>query len=220
LLPPGLVFADTPSRIIAFLLDSVLLGVAYSIAVGLFGFDYTSISLGHWPNRDLYYVYTIVAFALNAAYFVWFWTGGRRATPGQRMFQIQVANAFDGQPLTTSQAIKRWVVLGQWLSFAAALPFLALAIASFAAAFLWEFVLLLSMVMSQTKQGLQDRVAGSALVRPAGASNRWAVRALWVLIAIAVFYLFVAIWFIRNIPPEAWESNPYWQEYLHWMWPS
>jgi uncharacterized RDD family membrane protein YckC len=220
LLPPGLGFADTPSRIIAFLLDSVLLGVAYSIAVGLFGFDSTSISLGQWPNRDLYYVYTIVAIALNAAYFVWFWTGGRRATPGQRMFQIQVANAFDGQPLTTSQAIKRWVVLGQWLSFAAALPFLALAIASFAAGFLWEFVLLLSMVMSQTKQGLQDRVAGSALVRPAGASNRWAVRALWVLIAIGVFYLFVAIWFIRNTPSEVWESNPYWQEYLRWMWPS
>ena len=40
--------------------------------------------------------YVVVGFA----YFVFFWTGGRRATPGQQLFKLQVGNAFDGMALT------------------------------------------------------------------------------------------------------------------------
>ena len=47
--------------------------------------------------------YVVVGFA----YFVFFWSGGRRATPGQQLFKLQVGNAFDGMALTSTQAVKR-----------------------------------------------------------------------------------------------------------------
>ena len=42
------------------------------------------------------------------------------------------------------------------------------------------------MIVSPTKQGIHDRFAKSALVRPAGQSNRWAVGCVWLLIIVTV----------------------------------
>ena len=169
--PPGLVFADTPSRVAAYVLDSFLLSALVSIPPALLGFYDYSYTGGAYPepiSRASFVGLTIFSFAMSAAYFLWFWTGGRRATPGQRVFGIQLGNAFDGRPLTMTQAIERWLAMGWWATLLILLPFLALAIASYAVFAVWWVVLVISIIISLTKQGIHDRFSRSALVRPAG----------------------------------------------------
>ena len=48
--------------------------------------------------------------AISLAYFVYTWTT-MRASPGQKVFNLETVNAADGATLTQNQAIKRWVYL-------------------------------------------------------------------------------------------------------------
>src|SRR5512146_1324935 len=112
---PGLVFSDIPSRLVAYLIDVAIVGIAGAavvIALGLGEVVETSTSRFVWVSGWT----ANIAFALlGALYFVFFWTGGRRATIGQRAFDIQVGNAFDGRPLTVDQAVRRWLGYGSFL---------------------------------------------------------------------------------------------------------
>ena len=222
LLPPGLVFSDTPSRIWAYFLDGFVLGPIYTVVFAVVGFDYATIRPGVFPDRNLWVLGTLIAQALNGIYFVWFWSGGRRATPGQRVMGIQIANAFDGQPLTTGQAVKRYLAMGQWVGILALLPYLATAVLSVVLAAVWYVVLLIATIASPTKQGLHDRIAGSAVVRSAAAGNRWAVGCLWLVILFAAFYVLFLAWTLTNAPASAASYRymvDYLQEYFRWLWP-
>lgn len=187
LLPAGLVFSDSYSRFAAYVLDSILLGVIVTIPPTLLGMYDTANTYPPEPmSRATFVGTTIFTVAIQAAYFLWFWTGGRRATPGQRVFRLQVGNAFDGQPLTMAQAALRWFAMGWWLSLVMTLPFLGLAAAAFVASSIWFVILGLSIIVSRTKQGLHDRIAGSAVVRPAGPTSRWAIGCVWLYVVLSV----------------------------------
>lgn len=187
LLPPGLVFADTYSRFAAYFLDSVLISVLISIPPAVLGlYDYANTYPPEPMPRATFIGTTIFGLAIQTAYFLWFWTGGRRATPGQRVFNLQVGNAFDGKPLTMTQAVARWFSMGWWVVLLVLLPFFALAVAAYAASIVWFLILGISMILSPTKQGIHDRVARSALVRPAGPTNRWAIGCVWLYVALLV----------------------------------
>ena len=109
--------------------------------------------------------YAVVGFA----YFVFFWTGGRRATPGQQLFKLQVGNAFDGKALTSTQAVKRWFALGTFLSLFSILP--AIYPLASLVELVWVIALFVTTVRSPTKQGFHDKFANSAVVRPSGQSS-------------------------------------------------
>jgi uncharacterized RDD family membrane protein YckC len=217
LLPAGLVFSDTPSRAMAYVLDSLVLGAIGSVPLsilGLYQFSYPD-----FPDRNSFAFAGLLSALLNVAYFVWFWSGGRRATPGQRVFDIQVGNAFDGQPLSVRQAVIRWIALGFWPWFLLLLPFKALAIWGITASLLWSLVLAVTTVVSPTKQGIHDQIAGSALVRPARAGNRWAAGCLGVFIILALFEGVFLAWSFTN-PTAANLPTDFWDSYLRWLWPS
>jgi uncharacterized RDD family membrane protein YckC len=186
---PGLVFSDIPSRLVAYVVDVAIVGIAGAvvmIALGLGEVVQTSTSRYVWVSGWT----ADIAFALlGALYFVFFWTGGRRATIGQRAFDIQVGNAFDGRPLTVDQALRRWLGYGSVLGVLAVVP--SLRGVSSLAQVVWILVLLASTARSPVKQGLHDRFARSALVRPASrASGGPAMTCL--VIAIVIGVLFVA----------------------------
>lgn len=213
-LPPGLVFADTYTRFAAYFLDGVVLSVVASIPPAVLGlYDYATTYPPEPMPRATYVGVAVFTLAVQTAYFLWFWTGGRRATPGQRVFNIQVGNAFDGQPLTMSQAITRWLAMGWWLSLVVLLPFLALAIATYAVQIVWVVVLGISVIFSPTKQGIHDRLARSALVRPAGPTSRWAIGCVWLLVilvvieAIALVLLFSVVDTLQDYYPPG--TNPF-----------
>jgi uncharacterized RDD family membrane protein YckC len=124
-------------------------------------------------------------------YFVTAWSGGRRATIGQRLLKIEVGHAFDGASLTLEQAFRQWLAFGYWLSL-----FALITVASVASVFalgLWILVLLTTTVRSPTKQGLHDRFARSVVVRPADAPSG----AILALMVIATWAAVLWFWFGR-----------------------
>lgn len=184
---PGLVFADLSSRFVAFILDVAIVGIAGAALVIALGFGErveTETSTYMWVSGWT----ANIAFALlGALYFVFFWTGGRRATIGQRAFDIQVGNAFDGRPLTLDQAMRRWLGYGSFLGLLAVMPSLR-GFDSLAQA-VWMLVLLASTARSPMKQGLHDRFAHSALVRPANRGGGPAMTCLIVVILLGVLFV-------------------------------
>lgn len=196
---PGLVFARTLPRFVAFLLDLLIIGLVAGIVASVIGLGTNApITL---PDGSLDYSsmftsveLTILTVVLGGFYFVLSWSGGRRATIGQRLFKIQVGNAFDGAPLTFEQAIRRWLGLGEFLGLFVFAPGLA----AFAGTLqiVWSLVLLVTTATSPTKQGLHDRFANTALVRPTNAGNGAATACLVIaiiLIVLAVLSVFALI---------------------------
>ena len=100
---PGLAYADTTSRAVAYFVDLVILAIV-GVALGSLlpqtttrATDLNDLMSSSNPAG------TVLAFLIDLAYFVIAWTGGRRATIGQRLFSIQVGNAFDGRSLSRSR---------------------------------------------------------------------------------------------------------------------
>ena len=200
---PGLSFADTTSRVVAFIIDSFLVGITGSIIAAVLGLGRTSTFQSGTTTGATVSVqgaaFAIPFVVLGFLYFVYFWSGGRRATLGQRIFNLQVGNAFDGQPLTLTQAVKRWLGLGLFLSLFAVTP----AIYGWAslAQFVWVIALFVTTWRSPTKQGLHDRFANTAIVRPSNqSSSGWATACLIVVVVVLLLFVFsiVALIFLGS----------------------
>jgi RDD family protein len=192
----------------AYLLDGLVVGAISTIPLSLAGFDPQRLGSGSFPDRNVFVASELVALVVYAAYFTWFWSGGRRATPGQRVFSIQVGNAFDGRPLSTSQAFKRWLATGQWLGLFTLQPFLFLALVSMVGSVAWNLVLVASTITSPTKQGLH---------------NRWALGCLWALIALVGLEVLLLIALFNGAPSSYNQSDvmrEYLRDYFRWLWPS
>jgi uncharacterized RDD family membrane protein YckC len=186
---PGLRYSDTASRVVAYLIDGFLLGVVASIVGAALGYGRTTVTANGAvtvvsSDASLYVPFGL----LSLAYFVIFWTGGRRATLGQRIFAIQVGNAANGAGLTVVQAITRWAALGFPLYLVSIIPGAGGLIGFLL--FIWWIVLLATTIMSPTGQGLHDRLAATALVRPLSSTSSNATRACLV-IALVITLLFV-----------------------------
>jgi uncharacterized RDD family membrane protein YckC len=193
---PGLAFADTLSRFIAYIVDLIVLGIVGWIIAAVLGLGTAYSSSGGGRYDYGYYVngaaFTVPVVILSLVYFVFFWSGGRRATIGQRIFGIQVGNAFDGHALSLEQAVRRWAGLGLFLSlFDLVLPpnqtWFGLVQLG------WILVLLVSTVMSPTKQGLHDKFANTALVRPSGAGSRGLAAACAIIVGLVLVLILVAL---------------------------
>jgi hypothetical protein len=177
---PGLALSDTFPRVVAWIVDGFLLAIIYIVAgeilvaVGVSpAVPPTPIDASGAIDYSAYFVYdpigAVVTVVVSAAYFIGSWSGGRRATLGQRLLRIQVGNAFDGRSLSLEQAIRRWFGLGEPISILGVLPGLAGLVGILWLG--WALVLLITTATSPTKQGLHDRLAVSAVVRPINAGN-------------------------------------------------
>jgi hypothetical protein len=169
---PGLSFADTVSRIVAYAIDILILGIIGFVIAAVLGLGETTVRTSGSTSVTSFFVSTtnpwvsLIYVLLGAVYFTLSWSGGRRATVGQRLFQLQVGNAFDGRLLSTEQAVRRWVALGSFLGLLAFIRPLS-GLGSLAQ-LVWVVILLISTAQSPTKQGLHDRFANSAVVKPSG----------------------------------------------------
>lgn len=185
---PGLQYARTLDRVMAWLLDSFLLAIPSLIlsVIILGGAGAGSIARLDGPAL----VANVITIGINILYFVGFWTGHARATLGMRLMKLQLGDAETGANATVQQGIIRWFVLGGVISIAASIPGLT-GLVSFAA-LVWELVLLATTATSPTKQGLHDRIARTAMVQPANAQTP-AQACLIILIAL------FAIWVVGVI---------------------
>jgi uncharacterized RDD family membrane protein YckC len=181
----GLVFAGVGARLVAWFIDGIVIAIPTFLIVGaliaLLNLD------PRFDGAVIGLLYAFLLVGIESVYFVFFWTGARRATPGMRVFGMQIGTAFDGKTLTLQQAVIRILALGYWLGIVAYVPGLS-GLATLL--FLWYIVLLISTAISPTKQGIHDRLARSAIVQPADRPSNSAATAC---LAIVVVLFVIAI---------------------------
>ncbi len=176
--PAGLTLADVPNRIIALVLDIILLAVVGLLLAlvlgGLFGgmatggsaaggsFD----SAGGDLNVAAFLVVAIAQLAISFGYFAYAWVM-LRGTAGMKMLGLRIGDQDDGHSISWDQALIRWLLLGvpaTLLTFAVYVPsWLGFMVGL--VGFLWLMALLPTMAQSPGKQGLHDRRARTIVVR-------------------------------------------------------
>jgi uncharacterized RDD family membrane protein YckC len=169
--PAGLVYADLPNRIIAYIIDMIALGIVSivinsvilsNVGLNVVTFDLTN---GFQYNYVAALVQAAVSAALSAGYFIYTWTA-MRGTIGMKVLGMQIGNAKDGSTLSMDQAIRRWFAVGGWITIAQALnPIPLLGIVIGLAALGYVIYLLFTTASSPTKQGFHDIFVGSMVVK-------------------------------------------------------
>lgn len=170
----GLVYADVPNRVIAFIIDAILLGIIGIVVAGILGG--MGLSSGTL-NPDLTFtinpvgvlVQGIINLVISAAYFIYTWTS-MRATIGMRLLGMQIGNAGDGGTLTTNQAVRRFLAIWGPNVFAQVLqPVPVIGWVFGLLALVWIIYLIYTTSKSPTKQGWHDVFANTQVVKAAKA---------------------------------------------------
>jgi uncharacterized RDD family membrane protein YckC len=164
---PGIAYADLVTRVIAFVIDAILLGFASAIVWSLL-ITTLFISGGLGGVFTGLIVGSVLQLGISAVYFVWSWTTWR-ASPGQRVLSLQTVNAADGATLTQGQAISRWLYLYGLVALASVAswggglgplqPLLGLAGLAYA------LYLLYSASQDPKRQGFHDKQAATVVVK-------------------------------------------------------
>jgi len=166
--PAGMVYSDVPTRIFAYIIDAIILGIAFAILYGIFGALFISSLIGGFQFMlFVWFVVLVLIYAAGSAiYFIYTWTK-MRGSPGQRVLGLETLNASDGAVLTQPQAIRRWLFMfGPFvLAQAASLMLGGLGLIVSLALFAYAIYLLYSTANSPTRQGFHDVQAGTVVVK-------------------------------------------------------
>jgi len=163
----GLVYGDVPNRIIAYIIDAIVIGViniVIAIPLGIIGITALSGLATNWIGSI---ILAAVSLAISGVYFVYLWTK-RRATLGMQVLSLQIGTSPDGTTITRDQAIRRWLALGAIFTIAQVLnplPLVGILIAF--ASLGWVIFLLVTTAQSPTKQGWHDVFANTMVVKAA-----------------------------------------------------
>lgn len=165
--PAGLIHADAPTRVVAYLMDVVLL-----TALGLLVQAATGSLLGDLASErgDVealpFVVFAILALILSAGWFIYPWAT-HRGTVGMRLLGLRIGHERDGRSIETGQGLVRWLLLG--------IPTLLVTLPVFVASpvtwipsvvgMAWLMALLVSLAVSPGKQGYHDRHARTIVTR-------------------------------------------------------
>jgi uncharacterized RDD family membrane protein YckC len=162
----GFIYADVPNRLIAFIIDAILLVLIYivvAIPLSIIGFSAGFSATSFDIVSQL--IFGAIYLAISLGYFIWTWTS-RRATVGMSLLGMQVGNAFDGRTLTTDQAVRRALALwgpGILSSIFGNSPGIGALLGL--VGFVWTIYLLYSTATSPTKQGFHDKFANTVVVK-------------------------------------------------------
>ena len=183
----GLEYAGAIPRAAAYILDALAVTLATFVL---------SILLGAFRLPLL--AALLLGMAIDLGYFVWGWTNPGRGTPAMGVFKLQIGRLADGLPLTAGTAVLRWAVVRGWIAMVSL--FAVQANLAGGLSLVWLLILLLTMVADTRRLGLHDRIAGSAIVRPAGSSDTgaWVVIALFGLIPLLAIVAIVALIFLGS----------------------
>jgi len=164
---PGVAYADTVQRVIAYIIDVVIFWVVALLVIPILIF---SIFATGTILSSL--VIGIIALVASAAYFIYTWTK-LRATIGQKVLGLEVVNASDGSTLTTDQAVRRWAflfgpsALGSALGFTGSATLGVLGSIIGLAAFVYQLYLLYTVTQNPKRQGFHDVQASTVVIKRA-----------------------------------------------------
>jgi uncharacterized RDD family membrane protein YckC len=147
---PGLAFGGFGARLLAYLVDTLILVAVITVLVLLVAIPFAG-SGGNRVDSSLtaaeggfVALVVLIVLVVTVGYFPWFWSRGG-ATPGMRLMNLRVVRDSDGGPLSVGQAFLRLV--GYWVS-------------SFVLylGFIWIFV-------DKRRRGWHDLIAGTVVVK-------------------------------------------------------
>jgi len=169
--PAGLFYADLPNRIIAYVIDMILIAIVGAVIGAITGsfMPVATFDLVHGFQYNYFaaIINAVIGAAISAGYFIYMWTA-MRGTVGMKVLGMQIGSEKDGSTLSMDQAIRRWLAFGGWISIAQALnPLPLLGILIGLVAFGYVIYLLYTTAQSPTKQGFHDRFVGSMVVKAA-----------------------------------------------------
>jgi len=166
---PGIMYADTVQRVIAYIIDVIIFFVVGVIIIGAI---VASIFATGGFGLGLVGVIVLGVLSLvgSAIYFIYTWTR-MRASIGQRVLGLETVNAADGATLTQDQAIKRWAYLfgpsavGQVLGYSGSAALGAIGSLVGLLALLYQIYLLYTVTQDPKRQGFHDKQVGSVVVK-------------------------------------------------------
>jgi len=174
--PGGVALADLPDRIIALVIDSIIIGVVGYVLSAILGGILTEdkattvlgvvVGIGRGPSTIGQLIAVVLTLAASAGYFIYMWTRMGGATVGMRVMKLTVRDATSGGAISQSQAINRWLALGA----AQGLGYLYWAFGTIG--FIISLVvlgyyiyLLMTTAQSPTRQGWHDKFAKTVVAK-------------------------------------------------------
>lgn len=142
---PGLAYADFLVRIVAYIIDLVIMGV-----VGLVVRAPLVVNRSGWAA---YGITVVVQLVVHGAYLITLWQRGQ--TVGMRALNLSVLRASDGGRLTMDESLRRFVPFG-------------LALITGPIGILIWIAMAVTVASDSRGQGLHDRLGGSVVVRRVG----------------------------------------------------
>ncbi len=114
---PGVEFAPHGGRLIAYIVDGFIVGIAVTIvAIVLTPFLMAGASSDNTGAlAATAFLYVFVVLLVSVSYFPFFWARGGQ-TPGMKIFGLRVVRDADGSRIGGATAIIR--LIGLWISFA------------------------------------------------------------------------------------------------------
>jgi uncharacterized RDD family membrane protein YckC len=163
---PGVAYADLTTRIIAYIIDVIILAIASAIVAAVIAA--VGFASGGFAGLLLAGVIILILSVVGGLiYFVYTWTN-MRASPGQKVLNLQVVSEKDGSTLTQNQAITRYLymfapgfVAGLASQYIGGLLGLILSFVGL----VWTIYLLYTTANDPKRQGFHDKQAGSVVVK-------------------------------------------------------
>ena len=168
--PAGLLFADVPNRIMALVIDIIVLSVIGFALAWLLGGLVTEPgaidSAGGELDVAAFVVVLILQLIISFAYFGSLWTLAGW-TLGMRLLGLRVGGEHDGGRISWGQSIIRWLILGLPSLLASLAVYVPNAIGLILGAIgvAWMLLLLYTMAQSPSRQGLHDRYAHTIVTK-------------------------------------------------------
>jgi uncharacterized RDD family membrane protein YckC len=172
----GVVIARVFPRVVAYFVDSLLLGalgVAVSAALGLYDAD---------PDPVVIFGVAAVLVLVDLLYFIGLWTSGLQGTLGMRLLKLRILDSVTAGTLPLNDALLRWIALSGAIGILGLVPGLRAYIGLIGA--IWVLILLISTATNPLRQGLHDRWARSVVVQPAPGGSGLAVATCLILVVV------------------------------------
>jgi uncharacterized RDD family membrane protein YckC len=166
----GIVYADLTTRIIAYIIDLVILVIVGFVVnlVLLTAFIATLVSTGSAIFLLLSVVVLVINVLLAAIYFIYTWTT-MKASPGQRLLGLMTVSEADGSALAMNAAIARYVIMfaPSYIASLAStvIPGILGLLLSFAG-LAWTIFLIYTVANDPKRQGFHDHYAHSVVIKP------------------------------------------------------
>jgi uncharacterized RDD family membrane protein YckC len=169
----GIVYADLMTRIVAYIIDVVLLFIVGIVVNLVFGVAFLAALLtgGGAISILIGVIILVIDVLLAGIYFIYTWTN-LKASPGQRILGIMTVQAADGSALTFNQALARFVIMfapGYVASLASYVVPGALGILLSLVGLGWTLYLIYTTANDPKRQGFHDHYAHSVVIKPSAA---------------------------------------------------